>query len=413
MRQPGERFDAYVRVNTTADPGAGRKPSSAGQQILLEQLAGELTAMGLAPDLRTGLLIARIPASPGCEAAPCIGFIAHVDTSPDVTGDGVKPIVHRRYDGGDIRFPDDPDLVLRASEHPALAAKIGDDIVTASGLTLLGADDKAGVAIVMTLAERLARGAEPHGPVSVAFTTDEEVGHGADGFDVEAFGAAAAYTLDGGEAGEIEAENFNADGVTVTFTGFNTHPGYAGGRMVNALRALGHFLASVPPDLSPEQTADRDGFVHPHTVTGGVERASVQLILRDFDLDALTRQAALVESLAQRAAAAVPGVTAAVDRVEQYRNMRGVLARHPHVVTLAEDAIRAAGLAVIRKPIRGGTDGARLSAMGLPAPNLFAGQHNIHSRLEWVSLQDMEKAVEVCIHLCRLWTTGQLPTPRV
>lgn len=404
MRPLGERFNEYVRVDTTADPSAAGKPSSGGQQRLLEQLAEELRDFGLAPDLRTGLLIARVAASPGLEASPCVGFIAHVDTSPEVPGAGVKPIVHEAYDGRDLRFPDDPALTLRPSDHPALAARAGHDIVTASGLTLLGADDKAGVAIVMTLAERLVRGGEtPHGPVSLAFTTDEEIGKGADGFDIEAFGAVAAYTLDGGEVGELEAENFNADGVTVTFTGFNTHPGYAKGKMANALRALGHFLAWLPSELSPERTSDREGFAHPHTVAGGVERASVQLILRDFDRDALERHAALVDRLAREAAARVPGVGVDVARNEQYRNMRDALAEHPHVITLAEAAIRAAGIEAVRKPIRGGTDGAKLSAMGLPTPNLFAGQHNIHSRLEWVSVQDMEKAVEMCERLCAIW----------
>ena len=413
MRGAGERFNEYVQVDTTADPAVGTKPSSTGQQQLLERLERELRGFGLAPDLRSGLLLASIPASIEHAHAPAVGFIAHVDTSPEMPGAGVKPVVHRAYDGSDIRFPDDPSLVLRPSDHPALASRIGHDIVTASGLTLLGADDKAGVAIIMTLAERLMTGDAPHGPVKIAFTTDEEIGRGADDFDIEAFGAAAAYTLDGGDAGELETENFNADGVTVTFTGFNTHPGYAKDRLASSIRALGHFLAALPPDLAPERTADRDGFVHPHTVSGGVERASVELILRDFDLDALAHHAALVDRLAREAAAAVPGVTASVARVEQYRNMRAALERHPHVIQFAEEAIRAAGLDVIRKPIRGGTDGARLTAMGLPAPNLFAGQHNIHSRLEWVSIQDMEKAVETCIHLCRIWATGQVPGVRV
>lgn len=408
-----QRFNEYVRVHTTANPAVAEKPSSGGQRALLEMLARELESLGLTPDLRQGLLLARIPAAPGFAQAPAVGFIAHVDTSPEVSGEGVKPIVHRGYDGRDLLFPDDPTLALRAPEQPALASKIGHDIVTASGATLLGADDKAGVAIVMTLAERLVRENGPHGPVSIAFTCDEEVGRGAVGFDLEAFGAVAAYTLDGGEAGELEAENFNADALTVTFTGFNTHPGYAKAKMINALRALGHFLASLPPDLSPERTADREGFVHPHTVAGSVERASVQLILRDFDASALDRHAASIETLARGAASKVPGVTAAIERVEQYRNMREGLDAHPHVVGYAEEAIRAAGLEVIRKPIRGGTDGAQLTAMGLPTPNLFAGQHNIHSRLEWVSVQDMEKAVEVCIHLCRLWSTGQSPATGV
>lgn len=402
MRSIGERFNEYVQVNTTAGQAAVPKPSSVGQQELLDRLAAELRTFGVRPDLRPGLLLARLDATPGHEHAPRIGFIAHVDTSPEVPGDGVKPIVHRAYDGRDLVLPDDAAIVLRASEQPALARKLGHDIITASGRTLLGADDKAGVAIVMTLAERLAGGVA-HGPVSIAFTTDEEIGHGADGFDLAAFGAVAAYTLDGGEAGEIEAENFHADGVTVTFTGFNTHPGYAKGKMANALRALGHFLASLPADLSPERTSAREGFAHPHTAGGGVERATAQVILRDFELEALDRHAALVETLAAGAAARVPGVSVKVERVEQYRNMRARLAEHPHVAAFAEQAIREAGLDVLRRPIRGGTDGSKLSAMGLPTPNLFAGQHNIHSRLEWVSVQDMEKAVEVCERLCAIW----------
>ena len=412
MQGPGERFNEYVQVDTTADPALAGSPSSAGQRVLLERLAGELSAMGIEPDLRQDLLLARIPASHGFEQAPCVGFVAHVDTSPELPG-AAKPIVHRAYDGGDIRFPDDPDLVLRPSEHPALAAKRGHDIVTASGVTLLGGDDKAGVAIVMTLAARLMSSGLPHGPVSLAFTTDEEIGRGADGFDIDAFGAVAAYTLDGGEAGELESENFNADVSVVTFTGFNTHPGYAKGKMANALRALGHFLASLPADLSPEATDARQGFLHPHTIDGGVERASVEVILRDFDAGAMLAHRALVDRLAREAASKVRGVIAAVEHADQYRNMQGVLAQHSHVVRFAEEAIRAAGLTVIRRPIRGGTDGAKLSAMGLPTPNLFSGQHNIHSRLEWISIQDMEMSVEVCIHLCRIWATSQLPATRV
>ena len=410
----GERFNEYARFDTTAVPGAASKPSSAGQQRLLERLAAELKALGFAPDLRTGLLIAHSPPQKVHVSAPRIGFIAHVDTSPEVPGAGVKPILHRAWDGRDIVLPDDPALALRVPEQPALAAKIGHDIFTASGLTLLGADDKAGVAILMTLAERLASGAAAaHGPVALAFTTDEEIGHGADGFDLEAFGAAAAYTLDGGAPGELEAENFNADGVTVTFAGFNTHPGYAKGKLANALRALGHFLATLPADLSPERTSGREGFAHPHAAGGGVERASAQLILRDFETAGLAAHAALVEQLARAAAARVPGVSVTVERVEQYRNMREPLARHAHVVAFAEQAIREAGLDVIRRPIRGGTDGSKLSAMGLPTPNLFSGQHNIHSRLEWVSVQDMEMAVEVCERLCTIWTQGQVPPASV
>ena len=412
MQGLGKRFNEYVQVDTTANPAVEGSPSSAGQTTLLQRLAAELTAMGIEPDLREDLLIAHIPPSPGHEHAACVGFVAHVDTSPELAG-AVKPVVHRAYDGGEIRFADDPELVLRPSEHPALGSKTGHDIVTASGLTLLGGDDKAGVAIAMTLASRLMSESLPHGPVSLAFTTDEEIGRGANGFDIEAFGAVAAYTLDGGDLGELESENFNAAGVVVTFTGFNTHPGYAKGKMANALRALGHFLASLPADLSPEHTDERQGFLHPHAIEGGVERAAVQLLLRDFDADTMHMHARLIDRLARDAASRVQGVTCSVEHTEQYRNMQSVLEQHPHVVRFAEQAIRAAGLAVVRKPIRGGTDGAQLSVMGLPTPNLFSGQHNIHSRLEWISIQDMETSVDVCIHLCRIWATSQLHAARV
>lgn len=411
MPGTGERFNRYVRVDTTASPDSSTKPSSPGQQTLLTQLAAELDALSVPTDLRRGLLLAHLPPTAGLGGVPCIGFVAHVDTSPDVPGAGVTPIVHRDYDGRDLVLPDDPSLVLRAADQPALAARLGHDIVTTSGRTLLGADDKAGVAILMTLAERLTLSGVPHGPVALAFTTDEEIGRGTEGFDLDAFGAVAAYTLDGGEPGEIEAENFNADAVTVTFTGFNTHPGYATGRLSNALRALGHFLASLPDDLSPERTSGREGFAHPHTADGGVERARVELILRDFELRGLDAHAALVDRVAREAAARVPGVEAHVERTSQYRNMRDALASHPHVVTLAEDAMRDAGLTVVRRAIRGGTDGAALSAMGLPTPNLFAGQQNIHSRLEWVSVQDMEKAVEVCERLCGKWVAFSRSEP--
>lgn len=403
MPGAGERFNRYVRVDTTASPGSPTKPSSPGQQTLLALLAAELEDLAVTTDLREGLLLAHVPATAGHAGVPCIGFVAHVDTSPEVPGANVVPIVHREYDGRDLVLPDDPSLVLRTADHPALAARIGHDIVTASGRTLLGADDKAGVAILMTLAERLTSSGAPHGRVALAFTTDEEIGRGTAGFDLEAFGAEAAYTLDGGDPGEIEAENFNADSVAVTFTGFNTHPGYATGRLSNALRALGHFLASLPGDLSPERTSGRDGFAHPHVVDGGVERARVELILRDFEMRGLDALASQVGELARDAAARVPGVEAHVERTTQYRNMRDALTAHPHVVTLAEEAMRDAGLTVVRRAIRGGTDGAALSALGLPTPNLFAGQQNIHSRLEWISAQDMEKAVEVCERLCGKW----------
>jgi tripeptide aminopeptidase len=316
----------------------------------------------------------------------------------------VTPIVHARWDGGDIVLPDDPSAVLRASEHPELAAQIGHDIVTASGLTLLGADDKAGVAVAVEAAAQLtAQPGIPHGRIRLCFTPDEEIGRGADRFDVARFGASCAYTLDGGALGELEFESFSADLMTVRFTGFNTHPGYARGKMVNAIKAAARFVDRLPADrLSPETTDGYDGFVHPYQLETSVDRTIVRVLLRDFATDRLREHQRLVESLA-RLAAAETGTQVDFEVREQYRNMREVLDRHPEVVARAREAIRRAGLTPIEKPIRGGTDGSRLSFMGLPTPNLFAGEHNFHSRLEWTSRQDLEAAVRVVIELARVW----------
>ena len=295
--------------------------------------------------------------------------------------------------------------MLRAADDPALASRIGDDIVTASGLTLLGADDKAGVAAIVAAAEYLLQHPEiPHGAIRIAFTPDEEVGRGADHFDVARFGAVCAYTLDGGSAGELEYESFSADAITVTFKGFNTHPGYARGRMVNAIKLAADFIGRLPAEvLSPETTDGYDGYVHPYQLDASVDRTSVRLLLRDFVTAGLADKAALVERLAHETIAAEPraSVTCAVE--SSYRNMREVLDRHPDIIDKARAAIRQAGLEPIEKPIRGGTDGSRLSFMGLPTPNLFTGEHNFHSRLEWTSRGELEKAVEVIVKLAGLW----------
>jgi tripeptide aminopeptidase len=320
-------------------------------------------------------------------------------------GAGVMPIVHRAYDGRDLVLPDDPAVVLRAAEIPLLAEQIGNDIVTASGTTLLGADNKAGIAEIVTAAAHLISRPEiPHGAIRIAFTPDEEVGRGTEHFDVARFGAACAYTMDGGRRGEIEIESFSADAITVTFHGFNTHPGYAKGRMVNAIKVAAAFIDRLPNDsLSPETTEGYDGFVHPYVIQASVERTSVRLLLRDFVTAGLRDKQALIERLAHDAAAAFPGARVETKVEESYRNMREVLDRHPHIADYARDAIRRAGLEPHTQPIRGGTDGSRLSFMGLPTPNLFAGEHNFHSRLEWVSVQDMEKAVDVIVELARIW----------
>ena len=401
------RFLRYVAIDTRADESSSSSPSSPGQRVLMDLLAGELRALGL-DDVRVddhGYLTATVAATTPKADVPTIGFIAHVDTSPEMSGANVKPIVHRAWDGRDIVLPDEPSAVLRAADDPALASRIGDDIVTASGTTLLGADDKAGVAEIMAAVEYLLAHPEiPHGRVRVGFTPDEEIGRGADRFDVAAFGAACAYTLDGGSRGELEYESFSADLFTAAFIGFNTHPGYAKGRMVNAIRIAADFIASLPrTELTPETTEGYEGFVHPYVVDATVDRTTVKVLIRDFLTGELGTKRAMLEHLASQAATAHPGSRVETAVTAQYRNMREVLERHIDVVERAREAMRNAGIEPVEQPIRGGTDGSRLSFMGLPTPNLFAGEHNFHSRLEWVSAQDMDKAVEVIVELCRVW----------
>jgi tripeptide aminopeptidase len=400
-----DRFLRYVVVDTRADDGSTSCPTSPGQLALQELLAGELREIGLA-DVEVdgnGYLMATIPSTVARDV-PTIGFVAHVDTSPEMPGANVTAIVHRAWDGRDIVLPDDPTAILRASEQPDLAAQIGHDIVTASGTTLLGADDKAGVAAIVAAAGHLVSHPEiPHGRIRIAFTPDEEIGRGANRFDVARFGASCAYTLDGGNCGELEFESFSADVMRVTFIGFNTHPGYAKGKMVNAIKAAARFIDRLPPDrLSPETTAEYGGYVHPYQLEASVDRTSVRVLLRDFVTASLREQQRFVEDLAGQVARETH-TRVEFDVQEQYRNMREVLDRHPDVVHKARAAIRRAGLTPVEKPIRGGTDGSRLSFMGLPTPNLFAGEHNFHSRLEWTSRQDLEKAVAVIVELAQLW----------
>jgi tripeptide aminopeptidase len=399
-----DRFLRYVTVDTRADERSTSWPSTPGQLALAEDLVAELHSLGIADaDVdANGYVMATVPATPGLEDVPAIGLIAHVDTSPEMPGDNVTPLVHRTWSGGDIALPDAPDAVLRPSEDPALAACVGHDIVTASGLTLLGGDDKAGVAEIMTAAEHLMRHHDlPHGRIRIGFTPDEEIGRGADRFDVDRFGAAYAYTLDGGAPGELEYESFSANAMTVTFRGFNAHPGYAKGRMVNAIKLAAAFIGRLPADLSPETTDGYQGFVHPYVVNASVDQTSVRLLLRDFRTVALDDYAALVRRLAREAVAGHPRATVEFKIEESYRNMREILDQHPAAVTRARAALTRTGLTPLERPIRGGTDGSRLSFMGLPTPNLFAGEHNFHSRLEWVSRQEMEKAVEVIVEICR------------
>ena len=402
------RFLKYVTYDTRSDEQSTTFPSTPGQLVLLKELVAELKALGLedAAMDQYGYVMATVPPTAGCEHAPVIGFIAHVDTSPEMPGDDVRPIVHRQYGGGDLVLPDDPSAVLRASDNPALAAQIGNTIVTASGLTLLGSDDKAGVAEIVAAVEYLQTHPEiGHGPIRIAFTPDEEIGRGANHFDVERFGATCAYTLDGGSRGELEFESFSADAITVKFKGFNTHPGYARGRMVNAIRVASDFVARLPRDrMSPETTDGYEGYLHPYQVQASVDCTTVKVLVRDFVTAGLKDKEGFVQQLAHDVVHGHPGSSVEFVIDESYRNMREVLERHPQVVENARQAIRLSGMEPIEKPIRGGTDGSRLSFMGLPTPNLFAGEHNFHSRLEWVSAEDMDAAVEVIVRLCEIWT---------
>jgi len=402
-----DRFLRYVRYDTQSSETSTTFPSTDKQLILLRALTDELRAIGLADASidEYGYVMATVPATTKKAGVPTIGFLAHVDTSPEMPGAGVAPIVHRGYDGRDLVLPDDPTVVLRVHDIPALADQMGHDIVTASGTTLLGADNKAGVAEIMTAAAVLMAHPEiAHGTIRLGFTPDEEVGRGTQHFDVARFGAQFAYTLDGGRRGEIEMESFSADAMTITFHGFNTHPGYAKGRMVNAIKAAARFIDRLPGDrMSPETTDGHEGFVHPYVITASVQTTSVRLLIRDFVTAALREKEGTLEALAREVAGGYPGVRVEVAIEESYRNMKEMLDRYPAVVDHAREAIRRAGIEPITHPIRGGTDGSRLSFMGLPTPNLFAGEHNFHSRLEWVSVQDMEKAVEVIVHLCQVW----------
>jgi tripeptide aminopeptidase len=402
-----ERFLRYVTYDTQAAEGSPTYPSTAKQLVLLDRLADELREIGLADVVRDphGYVMATVPATSKKSNVPVVGFVAHVDTSPEASGAGVKPIVHREWNGQDIVLPDDPTAVLRLSEIPALREQIGHDIITASGTTLLGADNKAGVAEIVAAAEVLIAHPEiAHGPIRVAFTPDEEIGRGTEHFDVRAFGAACAYTMDAAGRGQLEMETFSADALVVTFRGFNTHPGLAKGRMINSIKVAADFIGRLPKDgLSPETTEGRDGFVHPYVLNASVEQTSVRFLIRDFVTAELKVKEAFLESLARATATDWPGSSVSFKLEESYRNMKEVLDRHPDVVEHAREAIRRAGLELRETAIRGGTDGSRLCFMGLPTPNIFAGENNYHSRLEWVSAQDMEKAVEVIVHVCRIW----------
>ncbi len=401
-----ERFLRYVTFDTQSTETSDTYPSTAKQLDLSRHLVEELKALGIADAAldEHGYVMATIPATSKKDGIPVIGFIAHVDTSPEMSGEGVKPIIHRNYQGQDLVLPDDPTAVLRPSEIPYLKERMGDDIITASGTTLLGADNKSGVAEIVAAAEYLLAHPEiPHGTIRIGFTPDEEVGTGTKFFDVEKFGAKYAYTMDGGARGEIEYESFSADAVTLTFQGHNTHPGYAKGSMINSIKIAADFINRLPKDMSPETTDGYEGYVHPYVVNASVERTSVKVLIRDFKTAELKVKEDFLEKLARETVAGWPGATLEIKIEESYRNMREILDHHPNVMECAREALRRVGLTPIEKPIRGGTDGSKLSFMNLPTPNVFAGEQNFHSRLEWVSAQDMEKAVEVIVEIAKVW----------
>ncbi|WP_439582551.1 peptidase T [Dyadobacter bucti] len=402
-----ERFLSYVKVDTQSDPNSETFPSTAKQRDLSNQLVIELHQLGIedAHLDEHGYVYATIPSNSEKTDIPVICFCSHVDTSPDVSGAFVKPIVHYNWDGSDIVLPDDPTQVLRIGELHDLDTQIGNDIVTASGTTLLGADNKAGVAEIMAAAEYLQAHPEiKHGTIKILFTPDEEVGRGTEKVDLVKLGADYGYTVDGEAVGTLEDETFSADGVRIIIHGVSTHPGYALGKLENALKIAGEVLAKLPKDsLSPETTADKQGFIHPVQIEGIQEKAVLSFIIRDFTESGLHEKEALLKEILNEVLKSYPNSTAEFKVTEQYRNMKEILDQHPKVLENALTAMKMAGLSPIQRSIRGGTDGSRLSFMGLPCPNIFAGEHAFHSRLEWVSVQDMEKAVEVIVGICRVW----------
>lgn len=409
MKSIETRFCEYVQIDTQSDPNSPTQPSTEKQKDLSRVLVQELLEMGLkdAHLDEFGYVYATLPSNVDHEV-PVLCFCAHVDTSPDCTGAGVKPLVHRNYQGQDLVLPDDPLQVITTKEHPYLLERLGDDIVTASGTTLLGADDKAGVAVIMDFVQHMVNHpSKPHGAVKILFTPDEEIGRGVDKVNIEKLGAHVGYTLDAGERGCYEDETFSADGAKVHFYGISAHPGYAKGKMVNALKLAGELLALLPGDeWCPEATEGKQGFVHPVSVGGVAEHAWVQFIVRDFVTAKLSDHEARLQGLVDAVVSKHPGATANMEITEQYRNMKEVVDLDPRISNYAVKAIELAGIPVQLTSARGGTDGSRLSFMGLPCPNLFTGEMAFHGKHEYVSVQDMEKSREVLVHLCGLWVSA-------
>lgn len=401
-----ERFMRYVQIDTQSDPQSSTYPTTEKQKDLGKLLVEELLAMGIADAHldEWGYVYATIPSTTE-KKVPVICFCAHMDTAPDCSGTNVKPILHKNYQGQDIVLPDDATQVLRMSEYPYLKTQIGNDIITASGTTLLGSDDKAGVAEIMDLANFLVKNKQvKHGDIRILFTPDEEVGKGTAKVDMKKLGADFGYTLDSGDAGALEDETFSADAVKVIIHGVISHPGYAKGKMVNAMKIAGEILAALPKDrLSPESTDGKRGFIHPVHIEGLAEKCTIEFIIRDFETPGLAKKEDYLRTQIEERMRTYPKASFEFIVTEQYRNMKEVLELHPQVVDYAKEAISRAGLTLKMESIRGGTDGSRLSFMGLPCPNLFAGEQGIHSKLEHISVQDMNKSVETMVHLAQVW----------
>ena len=401
-----ERFLRYVTIDTQSDPESPASPSTEKQKDLGRVLVTELKAIGITDAHLDdyGYVYGTIPANTP-KKVPVICFCSHMDTSPDVTGKDVKPQMVKNYRGGDITLPGDTNQVIRFTEHPALKNQIGNDIITTDGTTLLGADNKAGVAEIMDAAHFFINNPDvKHGTIKILFTPDEEIGRGVDNVDIKKLGADFGYTMDGESAGSVEDETFSADGATVTINGVSAHPGYAKGKMEHAIKIAAAIVERLPKEgCSPETTSGKQGFLHPVGIEGALEQATLSFIVRDFTEEGLKEKEVLLEGIVKDVMKDYPRSTYKFEVREQYRNMKQVIDRHPHILEYAIEAIRRAGLRPMRTAIRGGTDGSRLSFMGLPCPNIFAGEHAFHSRLEWVSRQDMEKAVQTIVHLAMIW----------
>ncbi len=407
-----ERFLRYVQIDTQSDPNSETVPSTEGQLKLGKLLAEELKELGL-QDIEIdeyGIVMATLPSNlpvdhPAYNNVPVIGLLAHMDTSPEVSGKNVNPVIHRNYKGGDIVLPGDESQIIKVEENPALKLYYGTDIITSDGTTLLGADDKAGIAAIMTALQTLVRNPDryKHGDIRVSFTIDEEIGTGIGYFDIERFAADVAYTIDGSTMGEISNETFNAKTAIVRVTGRDIHPGYAKDIMINSIRIVSAFIDRLPPDISPERTADREGYIHPNQLTGTTYTSEVRMLLRDFYDEGMKEKERIVRSIVEELREENPGATIELEIQESYRNMRNWLDEDPRVTEYAKEAIRRAGLDPHLKPIRGGTDGARLTERGLPTPNIFTGGENFHSRQEWLAVKGLEKSVETILNLVEVW----------